>query len=57
MAKDPIAFDLDIAPFCIAVETTGDSIDVQISPSITVLIKHEISDVAHIHEVLTCVRG
>jgi hypothetical protein len=57
VAKDPVTFNLDIPPVHIAVEKPSDCIDVEISPGVAVLIEHEVADVAHIHEVLTYVRG
>jgi hypothetical protein len=52
VAKAPVTFNLDIPPVYIAVEEPSDCIDV-----IAVLIEHKVADVAHIHEVLTYVRG
>jgi hypothetical protein len=57
VAKDPVTFNLDIPPVYITVETPSYCIDVEISPGVAVLIEHEVADVAHIHEVLTDVRG
>jgi hypothetical protein len=56
MVKDPIAFGLDVAAIGIAVESACDSIDVQISSGVAMLVQHEVADVAHIHEVLACAR-
>jgi len=53
MFKDPIAFDLDVACICIAVETSRDCIDVQIPPGVAMLVKHEVAYVPHVHEVFT----
>jgi hypothetical protein len=57
VAKAPVTFNLDISPVYIAVEAPSDCIDVEISPGVAVLIEHKVAGVAHIHEVLTCVRG
>jgi len=57
VAKGPVTFNLDIPPVYISVETPSDCIDVEMPPGVAVFIEHEVADVAHIHEVLTCVRG
>jgi hypothetical protein len=56
MIKDPVAFDLDVAAIGVTIETTRDSIDVQIASGVAMLVEHEVTGVPHIHEVLTCAR-